>query len=100
MIYPIINLLKYNGNTLFGDQLLLGIDPYLPSFHENTKSFLKHLGAIKGRLPPPATPITHQEYTDEFNSIRESTYLGPSDTIPNMVKTKDLDTEPMEIRRL
>ena len=59
IIDPLINLLKYNGNTPFGDQLLLDT-PDLLSFHDHTKSFLKKLREIKGRLLPPATPIIKQ----------------------------------------
>ena len=43
IIAPIIDLLKYNGNTTFGEQLLLGTDTYLPYLHDHTNIFLKQI---------------------------------------------------------
>ena len=60
IIALIIDLLKYNGNTPFGDQLLIGTDPDIPSLHDHTNIFLKQLISIKGRFPPPSAPITKQ----------------------------------------
>ena len=59
--YSNINkLLKYNGITPFGDQLLLGKALDLPSLHNQAKIILKQLREINGRLPPLSTPITQQ----------------------------------------
>ena len=100
MIAPLINLLTYNGITPFGDQLLLDTTQDQPSLHDHNKSFLKQLISIKGRIPPPSTPITKQEDTEEVNRLRESTSLGPSTTTPDMVKMEALDPEIREIERL
>ena len=91
MIDPLINLIKYNIITPFGDQIFLGIAPDLPSLHDHTKSFFKQLRAIKGVLQTPATPIAQQEYMEKFNRIREATSLRPSYNMPDMVKTEALD---------
>ena len=100
IIAPLINLLKYKVSNPFSNQLLLGTAPDLPSLHEHTKTFLKQLRLIKGRLTPLVTPITQQEYTEEVNRLREATSLGNSYTTPAMVKTEALDPELRGIRRL
>ena len=73
MIAPLINILKYKGNTPFGSQLLLGTATDIPSLNGHIKNFLKKIRAIKERLLPPDTLITQQEYTKEVNRIREAT---------------------------
>ena len=60
MIASLIDLLKYNINTPFCDQLLIDKALYIPSLHDHTKSFLEHIRAIRGRIPTPSTPITQQ----------------------------------------
>ena len=76
---------------------MIGTAPYLPLPHDHTNNFLKQLKAFKGRLPPPATPITQQEYTEEFDRLREGTSSGISDTTLTMVKKEALYTELREI---
>ena len=70
MIASLIDLLKYNINTPYCDQLLIDIALYISSLHDHTKSFLKQLRAIKGMLPLPSTPITEEEHMEEVNSPR------------------------------
>ena len=60
MIAPPINILKYNVNNSFGDQLLLGIALDLPSLNDQINTSLKKIRAIKGRLPTLDTPSTQQ----------------------------------------
>ena len=86
MTTTLTDLLKYNRNTPFRNQLLLGTAPDLPSLHDHTNSFLKQKREIKGRFPPTATPIIQQENTEEVNMLREETSSGPSDTTLDTVK--------------
>ena len=67
MISLLIDIQIYTGNTPFGDQLMIGTAPYLPSLHDHTKSFLNQKRQIEGKLPPPATPTTQQKYTEKVN---------------------------------
>ena len=69
MIVPLVNLLKYNGNTPFSSQLLLGTAPDIPYLHDHTNSFLKQTRAIKGGIMPPDTPTTKKNYTEEVNRL-------------------------------
>ena len=73
--------------------MLLGEEVDDTSGNAHTGKFLKYLKAVTGALPEKAYPISLEDYTKEVQSIRSSTYSGPSLVIPAMVKTEVLYPE-------
>ena len=88
---PLVDILKYNGITHYGDQLLLETEPDTPLLDPNTRKYPKELQEISKILPPKATTISTIEYQKEVKRLRESTPSGPSYTNPSMVENEAYD---------
>ena len=58
MITPVVNKIKFNGMTEYGNKFFPVMAPELDDINPDSQGYLKHISAISGYLPSNSTPIT------------------------------------------